>query len=71
MASERMHDDAQRDREVPYPYDLDDEPITNELPAITVEDIARVARPLERGRHTNSYHLGRDDFDVLMWLSPA
>ena len=70
MASERMHDDAQRDREVPYPYELDDVPITDELPAITVDDIARVAQRLERGRYTNSYHLGRDDFDVLMRLSP-
>jgi hypothetical protein len=65
MATERV---SPPDDHSPYPYELSDEPVTDNLPPITREDVARVIGKIEAGRSTDSYRFGPADFDVFMYL---
>jgi hypothetical protein len=60
-----MPDDA-----IPYADELVDEPITDDLPSITAEDIAHTVERLEVGRASDTYTLGLADLHVLMHLTP-
>jgi hypothetical protein len=67
MATERARDEA-----IPF---LDErpgeDPITDELPAITAEDIAHFAERLEAGHASGEYtSLRESDLDVLTHLTP-
>ncbi len=65
MATERI---APPDDHSPYPYELSGETITDDLPSITREDVARVIAKIEAGRAADSYRFGPADFDVFMYL---
>jgi hypothetical protein len=66
MATERV---SHSDDGAPYPYELSNEPVADDLPPITREDVTRVIAKIEAGRATDSYRFGPDDFDVFMYLT--
>jgi len=53
----------------PYPSELSNAPLADDLPPITLEDVTRVIAKIEPCRATDSHRFSSDDSYVLLYLT--